>query len=161
MGLNGGSPMQVVLDGMYIEAEQISMINVQDVASIEVLRTASTTAIYGSYGGNGVLVITTKSGDAVLSSYTPTGIVTIVPKGLHVNRNFFKPQYDATQKQALKRDLRTTIAWEPNLITDKNGKTQFDFFTADEPGTYKITIEGVDMEGKIGHQEHLLEVKPQ
>lgn len=161
MGLNGGNPMQVVLDGMYIEPDQISIINVQDIASIEVLRSAGNTAIYGMYGGNGVLVITSKSGDALSASYTPTGIVTILPKGLHVNRNFFKPQYNTTQKQELRRDLRTTIAWEPNLVTDKNGKTKFDFFTADEPGTYKITIEGIDMEGKIAHLEYLIEVKSQ
>jgi len=161
MGMNGGSPMQVVLDGMYIEADQISMINIQDIASIEVLRSIGNTAIYGMYGGNGVLVITSKSGEAFSASYTPTGIVTIVPKGLHVNRNFFKPQYNTAQKQELKRDLRTTIAWEPNLVTEKNGKTKFDFFTSDEPGTYKIIIEGVDMEGKIAHLEYLIEVKPQ
>lgn len=95
------------------------------------------------------------------SAYTPTGIITILPKGLHVNRNFFKPQYNTTQKQELKRDLRTTIAWEPNLVTTKNGEAKFDFYTSDEPGTYKITIEGVDMEGKIAHLEYLMEVKPQ
>jgi TonB-dependent SusC/RagA subfamily outer membrane receptor len=161
MGLNGGSPMQIVLDGMYIEADQISMINVADISSIEVLRSAGNTAIYGSYGGNGVIVITSKSGDAISSSYTPTGILTITPKGLYVPRTFFKPQYDATIQHKLTRDLRTTIAWEPNLITQKEGKTHFDFFTSDEPGTYKLTVEGISMDGKIAHLEYLIEVKPQ
>src|SRR5690606_24479088 len=161
VGLNGGSPMQVILDGMYIEPDQISMINVPDIASIEVLRSGGNTAIYGMYGGNGVLVVTSKSGDALSASYTPTGIVTILPKGLHVNRNFFKPQYNSTQKHELKRDLRTTIAWEPNLVAGKDGKAKFDFFTSDEAGIYKITIEGIDMEGKIAHLEYLIEVKPQ
>ena len=161
MGLNGGNPMQIVLDGMYIEADQINMINVADIASIEVLRSIGNTAIYGMYGANGVIVITSKSGDALSSSYTPTGIVTIVPKGLHVNRTFFKPQYDVTNKNELRRDLRTTIAWEPNLITSKDGKTQFEFFTSDEPGKYKIIVEGISMDGKIAHFEYLIEVKPQ
>lgn len=161
MGLNGGSPMQIVLDGMYIEADQINMINVADIASIEVLRSIGNTAIYGMYGANGVIVITSKSGDALSSSYTPTGIVTILPKGLNVNRTFFKPQYDVTNKNELRRDLRTTIAWEPNLITSKDGKTQFEFFTSDEPGNYKIIVEGISMDGKIAHFEYLIEVKPQ
>ncbi|KKO92375.1 hypothetical protein AAW12_05490 [Sphingobacterium sp. Ag1] len=161
MGLNGGSPMQIVLDGMYIEPEQIDMINVADISSIEVLRSAGNTAIYGSYGGNGVIVITSKSGDAISSSYTPTGIVTITPKGLYVPRTFFKPQYDATIQNKLTRDLRTTIAWEPNLITPKDGKTHFEFFTSDEPGTYKLTVEGISMDGKIAHLEYLIAVKPQ
>ncbi|MFA4976809.1 MAG: TonB-dependent receptor plug domain-containing protein [Sphingobacterium sp.] len=161
MGLNGGSPMQIVLDGMYIEADQIDMINVADIASIEVLRSIGNTAIYGSYGGNGVIVITSKSGDAISSSYTPTGILTITPKGLYVPRTFFKPQYDATIQHKLTRDLRTTIAWEPNLIIPKDGKTHFEFFTSDEPGTYKLTVEGISMDGKIAHLEYLIEVKPQ
>ncbi|WP_313154779.1 carboxypeptidase-like regulatory domain-containing protein [Sphingobacterium multivorum] len=161
MGLNGGSPMQIVLDGMYIEAEQIDMINVADISSIEVLRSAGNTAIYGMYGGNGVIVITSKSGDAISSAYTPTGIVTITPKGLYVPRTFFKPQYDATIQNKLTRDLRTTIAWEPNLITPKDGKTHFEFFTSDEPGTYKLTVEGISMDGKIAHLEYLIAVKPQ
>ncbi|MGE8429430.1 MAG: TonB-dependent receptor plug domain-containing protein [Sphingobacterium sp.] len=161
MGLNGGSPMQIVLDGMYIEAEQIDMINVADISSIEVLRSAGNTAIYGMYGGNGVIVITSKSGDAISSSYTPTGILTITPKGLYVPRTFFKPQYDATIQNKITRDLRTTIAWEPNLITPKDGKTHFEFLTSDEPGTYKLTVEGISMDGKIAHLEYLIAVKPQ
>ena len=160
-GLSGRKPMLVVLDGIYMESAQIDMINIQDISSVEVLRSGGNTAIYGTYGGNGVLVITSKSGEARSSSYTPTGIVTISPQGLHVNRTFFKPQYNRTQTQELQQDLRTTIAWEPNLITSKNGETQFEFFTSDEPGTYKITVEGTDMEGKIAHQEYLIEVKSQ
>ncbi|HAU52099.1 MAG TPA: hypothetical protein DCW66_02710 [Sphingobacterium sp.] len=155
------SPMQVVLDGMYIEPEQIDMINTADIASVEVLRSIGNTAIYGMYGGSGVIVITSKSGDAISSSYTPTGIVTITPKGLYVPRTFFKPQYDATIQNKLTRDLRTTIAWEPNLITPKDGKTHFEFFTSDEPGTYKLTVEGISMDGKIAHLEYLIAVKPQ
>ncbi|MGE8421194.1 MAG: hypothetical protein ACN6PI_00050, partial [Sphingobacterium siyangense] len=155
------SPMQVVLDGMYIEPEQIDMINTADIASVEVLRSIGNTAIYGMYGGSGVIVITSKSGDAIASSYTPTGILTITPKGLYVPRTFFKPQYDATVQHKLTRDLRTTIAWEPNLIIPKDGKTHFEFFTSDEPGTYKLTVEGISMDGKIAHLEYLIEVKPQ
>src|SRR3546814_7758888 len=37
-------------------------VNPRDIASIEVLKDASSSAIYGARGGNGVIVITTKSG---------------------------------------------------------------------------------------------------
>lgn len=49
-----------VLDG-YIGADFAS-INPQDIASMEVLKDAAATAIYGSRGANGVIIITTKSG---------------------------------------------------------------------------------------------------
>ena len=40
----------------------INSINVNDIASMEVLKDASATAIYGSRGANGVVLITTKTG---------------------------------------------------------------------------------------------------
>jgi len=62
----GGGAMQVVIDGVYVDSDFLNSINTTDVASIEVLRTIGNTAIYGSRGGNGLLVITTKRGDEVL-----------------------------------------------------------------------------------------------
>jgi TonB-linked SusC/RagA family outer membrane protein len=51
----------VVLDGIPYEGP-LSEINPGDISSIEVLKDASSTAIYGSRGSNGVLLITTKRG---------------------------------------------------------------------------------------------------
>ena len=42
--------------------DPMALINPNDIASIEVLKDASATAIYGSRGANGVVIITTKSG---------------------------------------------------------------------------------------------------
>ncbi|MCB0686607.1 MAG: TonB-dependent receptor [Saprospiraceae bacterium] len=58
--LNDASPLYVV-DGMLLD--DISFINLQDVASVEVLKDASATAIYGSRGANGVIIVTTKKGE--------------------------------------------------------------------------------------------------
>ena len=54
------SPIYVV-DGIQVE-NALSFISPQDIANIDVLKDASTTAIYGARGANGVVVITTKSG---------------------------------------------------------------------------------------------------
>ena len=56
----GSSPLYVV-DGYPIEGD-ISMISPNDITSIQVLKDASATAIYGSRGGNGVVIVTTKTG---------------------------------------------------------------------------------------------------
>jgi TonB-dependent starch-binding outer membrane protein SusC len=50
-----------IVDGIQVE-NALSVISPQDIASIDVLKDASTTAIYGARGANGVVVITTKSG---------------------------------------------------------------------------------------------------
>ncbi len=57
--LNNSSPLYIV-DGMYMDS--IDHINPADVASIDVLKDASSSAIYGSRAANGVVIITTKSG---------------------------------------------------------------------------------------------------
>ena len=58
--LNNADPLYVV-DGMMVD--DISFLSTDDVESIEVLKDASATAIYGSRGANGVILISTKSGD--------------------------------------------------------------------------------------------------
>ncbi len=57
--LNNSSPLYVV-DGMLLD--DIDFINPNDVQSMEVLKDASATAIYGSRGANGVIIVTTKQG---------------------------------------------------------------------------------------------------
>lgn len=156
----GGGEMQVVLDGMYVEGDMLSMINPADVQSVEVLRNVNYTSIYGSYGGNGLIIITSKTGaDAMRSNYRPKGIVTVQPKGLHVNKTFYKPVYEPDSETTLRQDLRTTIHWEPNIITDENGKATFDFYTSDEAGDYLIVIEGLDFYGRIGRKILMVPVK--
>jgi len=54
------SPIYIV-DGIQVE-NALSVIPPQDIASVDVLKDASTTAIYGARGANGVVIITTKSG---------------------------------------------------------------------------------------------------
>ncbi|MFA8437172.1 MAG: SusC/RagA family TonB-linked outer membrane protein [Marinifilaceae bacterium] len=57
--LNDASPIYVV-DGLIVS--DISFLNSADIASLEVLKDASATAIYGSRGANGVILISTKQG---------------------------------------------------------------------------------------------------
>lgn len=61
--LNGSNAPLVVIDGFpYGEAGALSQINPQDIISMEVLKDASASAIYGSRGANGVILITTRKG---------------------------------------------------------------------------------------------------
>ena len=57
--LNNASPLYIV-DGMYMNS--IDHINLNDIASIDVLKDASSAAIYGSRAANGVIIVTTKEG---------------------------------------------------------------------------------------------------
>lgn len=57
--LNNATPLYIV-DGMYMNS--IDHINPNDIASIDVLKDASSAAIYGSRAANGVIIVTTKEG---------------------------------------------------------------------------------------------------
>ena len=59
--LNDNNPIAVI-DGVITDINSVSMLNPNDIESVEVLKDASASAIYGSRGAAGVIIITTKSG---------------------------------------------------------------------------------------------------
>jgi len=154
---NGNTPMQIMIDGMNVEPDFLDNISVFDVESIEVLKSISNTAIYGTRGSGGVLLITTKRGGGVsgLSSFTP-GIVPFSPKGYYTPRAFYSPKYDVPGSTP---DLRTTIYWNPHTVTKQDGKAAVSFYNADSPGSYRVVVEGMDMEGNPGRAVYTYEVK--
>lgn len=62
--INASNEPLYVIDGVVMGSVDLNTINPADIASIEVLKDASATAIYGSRGANGVIIITTKKGQA-------------------------------------------------------------------------------------------------
>ncbi len=80
--LNASNEPLVVIDG-FIGAGDLNNINTNDIESIEVLKDASATAIYGSRGANGVILVTTKRGKEGQSKFsfdTYTGTQSITRK---------------------------------------------------------------------------------
>lgn len=57
----------IIVDGVMDAIHDLNDINTEDIASISVLKDASSTAIYGSQGANGVIIITTKNGTSGLN----------------------------------------------------------------------------------------------
>lgn len=60
--INASNEPLIVVDGVMDAIHDLNDINSDDIASISVLKDASSTAIYGSRGANGVILITTKQG---------------------------------------------------------------------------------------------------
>ena len=83
------SPLYVI-DGFPVEDAAIaSTINPSDIESLDILKDASATAIYGARGANGVVIITTKKGKVGKAQITYDGSVTMQ----HVTRTI--PMMDA------------------------------------------------------------------
>lgn len=92
--LNASNDPLIVIDGVPMDnngvkglSNPLSMINPQDIESFNVLKDASATAIYGSRGSNGVIIITTKkgrTGQKPSISYAGSATVSMKQKSLDV-----------------------------------------------------------------------------
>ncbi|WP_184550038.1 TonB-dependent receptor [Mucilaginibacter sp. FT3.2] len=153
-------PMTIMVDGIEVESDYLNNLTTSDVGSVEVLRTIGNTAIYGFRGSGGVLVITTRRGGdgSVYNRYAP-GVVTYAPKGYYKAREFYSPQYDDPKINTQIQDLRTTIYWNPNILTDKEGNATISFFNGDAKGTYRVLIEGIEVDGSLGHKVYTYKVE--
>jgi hypothetical protein len=152
-GTAGGSPrpMQVMLDGAYIDYDVFLALNLTDIEGAEIMRTKSTNALYGTErSGSGMLILTSRKHTGYTRPSTPD-VITYQSNGFYKAREFYSPKYEATSVTR-QPDLRTTIYWKPDIVTDKDGNASLSFFNADTKGTYRITVEGIDTDGNIGHQ---------
>jgi hypothetical protein len=74
-------------------------------------------------------------------------------------KQFYRPKYKLNSSNTLLPDLRSTVHWEPNIMTDTAGKATVSFYSADKPAGYTIIMEGTDMNGQLGYIRKKLTVK--
>ncbi|WP_460679158.1 hypothetical protein [Mucilaginibacter koreensis] len=112
----------------------LNAVNAEEVTSIKVLEGLKT-----------YIVISTRSGKGPWGLPEP-GTYVYRPLPVQNYREFYRPRYktDATDIAG----YRSTLHWEPNLVTGNSGKASFSFYAADKPGTYTIKIEGTDLNGR-------------
>ncbi len=103
---NNNEPLYVI-DG--IISGGMNNLNPQDIESIEVLKDAATTAVYGSQGANGVVLITTKTGRASEKANLTFDAYTGV--------NFFNNRYNVLNSQQY-RQFASEIGELPPRLTD-------------------------------------------
>ena len=128
----------------------IRSLNLSDIETIELFY-GPNAAIFGMRGGGGVLVITTRRGEGKKAKDIPSkGILPITVDGFYKAREFYAPKYES--KIVNQPDLRSTIYWNPEVLTDKDGNSTFSFYNSDGAGTYRLLIEGIDEKGNIGRQ---------
>ncbi|MGN6601722.1 MAG: SusC/RagA family TonB-linked outer membrane protein [Ginsengibacter sp.] len=75
--INSSNEPLYVVDGVALGSTGLHDIDVNDIASMQILKDASATAIYGSRGANGVVLITTKSGHSGKTSVDYNAFVSI------------------------------------------------------------------------------------
>lgn len=112
----------------YGEINPLNAINPNDIESIEILKDADATAIYGSRGANGVILVTTKQGKAsqktTFSINTSSGFSQVANKMKLMNTE----QYLNMRRQAYSNDAITNYpanAYDVNGVWDQNRYTDW------------------------------------
>ena len=131
--VNAGSDPLYIIDGVPVE-RGFANLNNNDVESVEVLKDASSAAIYGSRGSNGVIIITTKQGQSEKMKVQYDGYYGIqsVSKKLSMMNayqfaEFAKDGHDNAYQDAIFRTAATT---SHNVSISGRGKTVGYFISA-------------------------------
>ncbi|MFT4203199.1 MAG: Plug domain-containing protein [Chitinophagaceae bacterium] len=81
------------------------------------------------------------------------------PQPFSYGRTFYQPRYVDRQLQQGLPDVRSTIYWNPFIVTDKNGEAKLSFYSAGNPTDYLFWLEGMDLEGHFGFGTKVVGVK--
>ena len=155
--INSNNDPLVVVDGIVGVSNAMSILNPNEIQSMDVLKDASATAIYGARGSNGVIIITTKRG---LSGKTQVEYNGYVSKGT-MNRHFYvlnAEQMMYVTKQAWMNVTKYSTApnwpacFDAQILSDagvslSDHKTYSDMtylFGQTAPGSYIIPLIGAD-----------------
>ncbi|TKC12140.1 carboxypeptidase regulatory-like domain-containing protein [Pedobacter polaris] len=162
----GRTPVQVFINGNPVDARDINNVSVADLESVEVFLKDDLGTVDRAYQTKGVLVINTKkapvgkkiSKQELMDMIPKTNIITFKPMGYSKEREFYSPKY-LPNAPITSTDLRTTIYWNPKVVTDEKGNISFDFFNADGRGSYRAVVEGLDKNGNVGRAVYRYTVK--
>ncbi len=152
LNLRGNSP-DVFLDEMRTEIDQLRNISMSDVAYIKVFRPPFFGSVGGGAGG-AIAVYTRKGGDVKYIPGEGLGFKTMA--GYAAYKEFYSPDY--TISQPVQPDVRTTLYWNPFILTDKKNKVyHIEFYNNDISNKLRIILEGINADGKLTRIEKVLE----
>ena len=145
--LNASNNPLIVIDGVPMDnngvkglSNPLSMVNPQDIESFNVLKDASATAIYGSRGSNGVIIITTKKGrkgSAPQVSYNGSVTMSMKKKLIDVMDG---DQYRAFATQLYKGNAREEAAMA--ALGDANTDWQKEIYRTAWSHDHNVTLAG-------------------
>ena len=76
--------------------------------------------------------------------------------GYSISKEFYSPDYSVPGTNKNKEDNRTTLYWNPEIVTEKkSGTAQLKFFNNDFSKKLKIVVEGFDANGRLIHIEKI------
>ena len=161
----GKSPIWIIIDGMdlrFFEMDPYDVLqyySAEDVKGIEVMKSARYSSSYQFKFIPGkidfmdppiFIEITTYGGVGPFLKKIP-GMYLLKPIVPFVGRTFYSPRYSSPEEETVFPDLRQTIYWNSNVVTDQNGEVRISFYTSEtKGGGYLIIVQGTDLQGGFG-----------
>lgn len=108
--INGNEIPLYIIDGVPVSEDEFKKLTADQVASITILKDAEATALYGSRGANGVVIISTKQTE------------------------------DALKNVPVRKNLQETAFFFPQLQTDAEGNVSFSFTTPEALTQWKLQL---------------------
>ncbi len=150
----GGSP-QLFLDEVAMDGDFVSSITVSEIAYIKVFRPP----FFGGSGSsaNGAIAIyTRRGGDA--SAEPGKGLANNTVSGYTPIRQFYSPNYGSFNAANEKRDIRTTLYWNPLVnTTPLKNKVKLSFYNNDVSKSFRVVIEGITKDGQLVRIDQIME----
>jgi hypothetical protein len=122
-------------------------LSMSDVAYIKVFRPPFWGGFLGGPGG-AIAVYTKKGSDATRGL---KGLNNTTIAGYTVTKEFYSPNYSLPNSPAT-LDMRSTLFWKPNIITDAaTKKVKFVFYNNDITKRFRVVLEGMNDDGRLVH----------
>ena len=150
-GSNGNADPLYIVDG--IKVSNIDNISPNDIANLEVLKDAASSAIYGTQGANGVIIITTKQGkvgETVVTYSTQLGTQSLRTGMELMNASqFVTYMQEAGQTQVVDNGINTNWLNEAfqNALTQRH---DISISGASEKNSFYFSGSYIDQEGLLG-----------
>ncbi len=138
-----------------VDPSFLSSINMSDIAYIKVFRPPFMGSIGG--GSNGAIAIYARKGGDV-SQTKGKGLPYKIVIGYTVQKEFYSPNYATFDSRNDEQDLRTTLYWNPMILTNQENHTiRLHFYNNDITKSFRIVLEGMSTDGRLAHIEKIIE----
>ena len=146
---------QIYVDEMLTPPEMVANLPVSDIAYVKAFRPP----FMGSSGGGagGAIAIYTRKGNDQKQE-PGKGMSNNSVSGYTGIRQFYSPNYETVSENNDKKDLRTTLYWNPSVNTSPGqNKVTLKFFNNDITQSFRVVIEGMTKDGRLAHIEQVME----
>jgi hypothetical protein len=151
---------RIFVDGMLVHPSWAMNIPVAEIERVDILRSLNRSAVFGADGAGGVINILTKSGNPNRdwSEVDVRGNTSIVTQGYAPLREFYTPPAVTDSNAPFAIDFRSTIYWQPVVITDLMGKGNFEFRLTEGSPEVRVSLEGISNKGEPIHSSYVFKV---